>query len=118
MRHNTFEPTVWCNFEWSPDIFSFSCRSDPVLAGVNVSLNAFTTVTLPESIQTAEQILEQYQPLRIVLLRTFPHANPGNEDKAPPDLTRANLESEVLGTAFYDWREVCQNNFTLSQTCL
>jgi hypothetical protein len=60
-------------------------------------------VELPKSVQTAEQILTQRQPLHLLLMRTFPQLPQGAD---PPDLGRDTMETELLGSAFYDWREV------------
>jgi len=70
---------------------------------VHTPLDASFSVELPKAVQTAEQILTQRQPLHLLLMRTFPQLPQGGD---PPDLGRYNLETEVLGSAFYDWREV------------
>ena len=78
-------------------------RSMPVAAGASAQTEATLSVELPKSLQTADQLLTQRQPLHLVLMRTFPHHA---DSTAPAELERHNLESEVLGTAYYDWREV------------
>lgn len=72
-------------------------------AGQKVLLDSVVSAELPRAIQTADQVLRHRQLLHILLLRTFPHADA--VPKAGFEATRHNLESEVLGTATYDWRE-------------
>jgi hypothetical protein len=73
---------------------------------VYAPLDASFSVELPKSVQTAEQILTQRQPLHLLLMRTFPQLPQLPQGADPPDLGRDTMETELLGSAFYDWREV------------